>query len=235
MRGVDPDLFLAMETNAWWDGRLAGLRDRLPHGVRHVPHTHGFYGMHLFSRHELVEPRVEFPFDASTPMVSTGVRLPGGGTVFFQGLHPRPPLWSQPATLRDAQLLSAALDARASALPAVLAGDFNAVPWARVVRRAARIGGLLDPRVGRGLHPTFDATRGPLVSWPIDQVLHQGGFALLAFRVLPAFGSDHYPVLADLCLGQGAAAKQAAPALAAGDIEEARAAIAAARAVAGAR
>ncbi|WP_376742211.1 hypothetical protein [Pseudorhizobium tarimense] len=37
-----------------------------------------------------------------------------------------------------------------------MAGDFNAVPWERVTRRAMRIGDLLDPRIGRGALSTYD-------------------------------------------------------------------------------
>ena len=39
----------------------------------------------------------------------------------------------------------------------IVAGDFNAVPWERISWHAMRIGGLLDPRVGRGLYPTYNA------------------------------------------------------------------------------
>jgi hypothetical protein len=110
-----------------------------------------------------------------------------------------------------------------------VAGDLNAVPWEGVVRLAMRVGGLLDPRVGRGFYPTFDA-QSVLMSWPLDQILYQDAFGLPSFRRLPAFGSDHHPVLADLCHAPGVADRQAALPLEDDDLEEAREAIEEARA-----
>lgn len=232
VRAHRPDVILVMETDARWDRQLSALHADFPHRVQHIPPDDAHYGMHVLSRLELLDPQVRFHFDTVTPTIVTGIRLPGGQAVSFQGLHPRPPLaWSQPTTMRDAHLLVAALHARDTAAPGIVAGDFNAVPWARVTRRAMRIGGLLDPRVGRGLYPTFDA-QSVLMSWPLDQVLYQNRFGLMAFERLPAFGSDHYPVLADLCHRPDIADRQSPPPLADRDMAEARAAIEAARTMA---
>ncbi len=234
VRAADPDLFLAMETNAFWDRQLAGLHGQFPHRVQHIPEDATYFGMHLLSRLELLDPEVRFHFDVDTPSISTDVRLAGGEVVSFHGLHPRPPHWLQPSTMRDAHLLVAGLAAREASRPTVLAGDFNAVPWERVTRRAMRIGGLIDPRGGRGFYPTFHADR-PLIFWPLDQVIYQEEFALSGIEVLPEFGSDHYPILVSLCHLPAAAERQAAPALASGDLEEAQTSIEAARALARAR
>ncbi len=232
VRGADPDLFLAMETDEWWDAQLRVLADELPHRIQHIPQEREHYGIHLFSRLELIEPQIEFVFGQDTPAVFSTVRLRNGATVAFQGLHPEPPLfWSQPTTMRDARLLSAALRAREASDPVIMAGDFNAVPWERVTRRSMRIGELLDPRVGRGLYPTYDAN-SLLLSWPLDQVLYQEEFALLSFQRLEPFGSDHYPVLAELCHMPAAAERQSPPALAERDLEEAETSLEAARAAA---
>ncbi|HSP26598.1 MAG TPA: endonuclease/exonuclease/phosphatase family protein, partial [Saliniramus sp.] len=232
VRNVDPDLFLAMETDEWWDAQLRVLADELPHRIQHIPQEREHYGIHLFSRLELIEPEIEFVFGQDTPAVFSTVRLRDGATVAFQGLHPEPPLfWSQPTTMRDARLVSAALRAREAGDPVIMAGDFNAVPWERITRRSMRIGELLDPRVGRGLYPTYDA-KSLLISWPLDQILYQKEFALASFQRLEPFGSDHYPVLAELCHMPAAAERQSPPPLADGDLEEAQASLEAARAAA---
>jgi endonuclease/exonuclease/phosphatase (EEP) superfamily protein YafD len=229
VRSTNPDLFLVLETDQWWDERLAQLSNQFVHQVQHIPQGHAFYGMHLLSRYELIDPEVKFLFDNFTPSIFTGVRLPDGAAVSFYGLHPQPPQsWSQPTTMRDAHLLAGALQARETQTPSILAGDFNAVPWERVTRRAMRIGSLLDPRVGRGLYPTFNV-HSILLSWPLDQVLYQDEFALLEFERLPAFGSDHYPILAALCHLPAAADQQPAPVLEDGDIRGAQASMEAAR------
>lgn len=228
---ADPDLLLVLETDAWWDEHLAPLRDQFAEKLQYIPEEHAFYGMHLFSKLELVAPEFRLLFDADTPTIFTQLRLPEGEMAQFVGLHPRPPqAWSQPTTMRDAHLLASALEARASDEPTILAGDFNAVPWERVNRRAMRIGGLLDPRVGRGIYPTYDAN-SLFMSWPLDQVLFEDAFALGAFERLPSFGSDHYPIVVDLCHAPEASVLQAAPEMEASDLQEAETSIEAARAM----
>lgn len=230
---VAPDLLLVLETDAWWDEHLEPLRGDFAHEVQHVPEDRGAFGMHLLSKMELVDPEIRFLFGEFTPSIVTDIALPGGERVRLFGLHPRPPhAWGQPSTMRDGHLLAAALEARSAETPAILAGDFNAVPWERVNRRAMRIGRLLDPRVGRGLYPTFSANSA-LVSWPLDQILFQDGIALLGFRTLRSIGSDHYPVAASLCHAPEASAARSAPDASPDDLEEAEATIAAAREMGG--
>ena len=225
---AEPDILLVMETDAWWDERLSALRGRFQHEIQSIPDDHAFYGMHLFSTQELLSPEVRFFFGPDTPTVVTQLRLPGGQPIGFIGLHPQPPLaFSKPTTMRDAHILEAALLARESKFPMILAGDFNAVPWERVTRRAMRIGGLLDPRVGRGLFSTYD-TESLLISWPLDQILFQPQLTVQSFDKLPDFGSDHRAVLATLC--HQPAAEQKAPELNVDDLAKAAASIKAAQA-----
>ncbi|MGI1660957.1 endonuclease/exonuclease/phosphatase family protein [Palleronia sp. KMU-117] len=232
---VDPDLFVVLETDEAWDAALAEMNQRFPHRTQYIPEgdASGAFGMHLLSRHPLAATDTLLYFGNDTPTILADVALPGNATVQIVAVHPRPPLyWSQPTTMRDAHLLTAALASRDSDMPTIVAGDLNATPWERTVRRAMRIGGLLDPRVGRGIYPTYDV-KSWLMSWPLDQILFQDGIALVEWEVLPPFGSDHAPVLAGLCVDPGAAARQSAPTLEAGDFEEAELSIAAAREMSG--
>ncbi|SDY93032.1 Uncharacterized conserved protein YafD, endonuclease/exonuclease/phosphatase (EEP) superfamily [Citreimonas salinaria] len=221
VEAVNPDLLLILETDNWWDRSLQSLDDRFPEKVQFIPEGHGAFGMHVFSRLPLINPEFQFLFDGYTPMAVMGVKLRSGAVVQFVGVHPHPPLaWSQPTTLRDASLLQAALLAGSSPSATIVAGAFNSVPWEPVTRRAARIGRLLDPRIGRGIMPTFRVDSS-LISWPLDQILFQEEFGLLEFGVLPAFGSDHYPVTASLCHAPGRDGLAAAPEANPGDIAEA--------------
>lgn len=228
---TDPDLLLVMETDAWWDRQLATLHDSYVEVEQFIPEDHGAFGMHILSKLPLISPEFLFFFDSYTPTVVTDVELPAAQVVQFIGVHPHPPMgWSQPSTLRDASFLTAALIARSSDAPTIIAGDFNAVPWEPVTRRAARIGGLLDPRIGRGLYATFSA-ENVLMSWPLDQILYQDRFDLVDFAVLPDFGSDHLAVLADLCHVSQDRKTTATTELRHNDISEARTSIEAARAL----
>jgi endonuclease/exonuclease/phosphatase (EEP) superfamily protein YafD len=226
---ADPDILLLLETDEWWDEALQAIAGDYPEIVQHIPEDAKAFGMHLLSRLPLEETEVMFWFGAQTPTIRATAILPSGGRLDFFGLHPRPPLyWNQPTTLRDAYILRAALEAADASAPTILAGDFNAAPWERVNRRAMRLGGLLDPRVGRGIYPTYDA-QSRIMSWPLDQVLFQDELGLMRFARLPSIGSDHYPILAELCLDPDLAGRQSAPEIASGDRAEAETSIAAAR------
>ncbi len=112
----------------------------------------------------------------------------------------------------------AALRAREGSLPALVAGDLNAVPWEASIERLQRIAGFIDPREGPGGYSaTYDA-QSWWMSWPLDHVLHQSGLSVSSFEVLPDFGSDHYPILVTLC---NAPASVKPPQMRAGDIAEA--------------
>ena len=224
-----PNILLVMETDEWWDDRLSVLDEHFRYSIQSIPEDHAFYGMHLFSDLELISPEFKFLFNSHTPTALAKVRLPGGDEVGFIGLHPQPPLaWSQPTTMRDAHLHQAALLAREADVPTIIAGDFNAVPWERATRRAMRIGQLLDPRVGRGLFPTYD-TKSYLITWPLDQILFQPQFTLQHFDTLPDLGSDHRAVVATLCHAR--TTRNDAPRLLENDLAEANTSIEAARAI----
>lgn len=221
---ADPDLFLVVETDEWWDDRLSTLAPRFTAQVQQVTGTRAAFGMHLFSKYPIESSEITFPLDNRVPAVRAQVRLPDGSTATFHGLHPRPPTFFQSSEMRDAQLLIAGLDAAEAAGPVVLAGDLNAVPWERTFRRMMRLGGLLDPRVGRGYFATYDA-RTPVLYWPIDHVLFSDELGLLGFQRLEAFDSDHWPVLADLCHRPELSERQSPPAVEDGDAEEAETSI----------
>ena len=194
--GHEPDVFLALETDAWWDAQLAVLDAQMPYKAQRI--TGGFFGMHLFSRLPLSKTEVLFPVEQDTPAILTDVELPSGTSVHFIGLHPRPPHPGQSSTGRDAQLMWAALRAREASLPALIAGDLNAVPWETSIERLQRIGSFVDPRETFGYKATYDA-HSWWMSWPLDQILHQSGLSGHSFSVLPEFGSDHYPIKVEMC------------------------------------
>ncbi|MEF2551866.1 endonuclease/exonuclease/phosphatase family protein [Aurantimonas sp. A2-1-M11] len=225
---ADPDILLALETDQWWDKQLAALDDRYQASVESVPKAAEYFGLHLFSKFPLDESAIEFWFGEDTPAVSAEVKLPTG-TFRFVGIHPRPPQsFEQPTTLRDGTLAHVALEAAETVFPIVVAGDFNAVSWERTYRRMMRVGGLLDPTVGRGFFATYDATN-PIMAWPLDHILFQAGIGLRDFETLPFIDSDHYPVMAKLCLNPEMASRQSAPTERADDREELRQAVQSAR------
>lgn len=67
--------------------------------------------------------------------------------------------------------------------------------------------GLLDPRVGRRLCSTFDAT-SLLLRWPLDHAFLSTHFKLVRMEKGPAWGSDHFPFFITLSLAINAETTQ---------------------------
>lgn len=198
IREADPDLVLAVETDDAWARALEPLSADYPYAVRHP--RDNYYGLMLFSRLPLVEPRVEFLVQDDIPSVHTAFDLPGGERVYLHGIHPRPPepIRDQDSTPRDAELvLVGRAIADAGSRPTVVAGDLNDVAWSPTTELFLRLSGLLDPRMGRGFYNSFNA-KNPLFRYPLDHVFHSNHFRLVELRRLPAVGSDHFPMLVEL-------------------------------------
>jgi endonuclease/exonuclease/phosphatase (EEP) superfamily protein YafD len=215
VRARRPDILLAMETDAWWDERLAVLEADMPHTVERI--TGSYFGMHLFSRLPMADARAKAPVEQDAPAISVDVQLPAAGDIRLIGVHPRPPTPGQSSTGRDGQLMWAALEARRGERPVVVAGDFNAVPWERTVERMQRVGRLVDPRETHGFLATYDA-QSAWMKWPLDQVLAAQTLDVMRIERLPGIGSDHYPILASICRRNG---PQAPPPLRNDDLVEA--------------
>jgi endonuclease/exonuclease/phosphatase (EEP) superfamily protein YafD len=222
VRQAEPDIAWFQETDDWWVKELSALTDHMPHHIGHAQPN--YFGVDLYSRLPLVDPQIMHLTRAADPSVFTGMRLPLGQVVKLYALHPRPPQQGQSTATRDGQLMATALAARDDTEPHVVAGDMNSVPWEEVIHRTQRVGRFLGPRIGRGLYITWDAGN-PVMRWPLDQILPGPDFTLLSLRVLPAFGSDHLPYLAELCLDPSAAPRQPPPALQQDDIGAAQAAV----------
>lgn len=192
---TEPDLFLAVETDAYWTGALAPLQRELPHVVaapRDSP-----WGLTLYSRLPLASPEVRYVVEDYVPSIKTGVALRSGETVSFYGLHPKPPLMHGTAP-GESEVERVGREIGASGRPAVLAGDLNDVPWGYALNNMLEASNMVDPRVGLGIDSTYQ-TGIPLMRWPLDHIFFTPHFALQRFDPLGDVGSDHLPLLADLC------------------------------------
>lgn len=221
IRDADPDVILAVETDAAWATALRPLRETYPHGVDHP--RDNWYGMMLFSRLELEDCRIEFLVQDDVPSVFTRVRLPDGPGVCLRGIHPRPPepVRDQDSTPRDAELVVVGRRIQeAPDQPTVVAGDLNDVAWSHTSQLFTRIAGLLDPRRGRGFYNSYNANN-PFLRYPLDHVFHSRHFRLVALERLPHIGSDHFPMLVELSYEPDAPAEQPGPELRDGDPQEA--------------
>ncbi len=237
IRDTDPDVVLLSETTQWWLEQLDGLEDDYPYTLFQPQENN--YGLLLYSRLELEDPEIRFLIDAEVPSIRTRVRLRSRTMVTLYGVHPRPPGVRPPgeendsgieadredSDTRDAELLSVANEIRELGdVPAIVGGDLNNVAWSYTTHLFKRIGGLLDPRVGRGVIGTFSA-RSRILRVPLDHVFASQHFFLVELRRLPNIGSDHFPLLVILDYDPGASAAHEEPQPDAGNEQDAEEAI----------
>ncbi len=204
---VRPDLLLLMETDKRWAAALAPQLARYPNRLeRPLGNT---YGMILATRLPMRDANIETIAEKNTP--SMHAELTAGDPFRLIALHPRPPLPGQDTEARDAEIAIAARRAARTRLPVLAIGDFNDVAWSHTSQLFKRVGGYLDPRIGRGTFATFPA-RTPLLGWPLDHLFVTPEFAVRNLAVLEDVGSDHLPVHARLCLtGRPADSKRPEP------------------------
>lgn len=207
VRQEDPDILVTLETDAWWEEQLAELEQHYPSRMR-CPLSN-LYGMHLYSRLPLSDSQICFLVEKDRPSMHALVTLRSGQKIALHCLHPSPPSPTEndASTERDAELLIVGKRVARSRLPVVVTGDMNDVAWSATTRLFRKISGLLDPRIGRGMFNTFHAKHF-LVRWPLDHLFHSCHFTLTRMKRLPAFGSDHFPIMVELAFEPGTGAQQ---------------------------
>lgn len=204
---LEPDLVVLAEPDAWWEDEFRSIERAYPHVMRYAkPDT---YGLLLYSRHPLGDPRTEFLVEPDLPSFHAHIEL-GGRRVLLHFLHPKPPApgESTSTTDRDGEILIVGRRVHDEPdEPTVVAGDLNDVAWSDTTRLFQKTSGLLDPRRGRGMFSTFHAGY-PFLRWPLDHVFHSEHFTLARMMRLPNVGSDHFPIFVELELTPGADAVQ---------------------------
>lgn len=197
----DPDVVLAMEVNQWWVNQLEVLEQEYPNIVGHP--LDNAYGMSLYSKLLLKSMDIEFLKHPDVPSFHAVMTLPSGQNFFFHGIHPVAPVPSSkyPDNLgeKEVALAKVGMMVAQEELPSIVAGDFNDVSWSRTTRFFEDQGNLKNVRLGRGLYNSFNA-QSLIMRWPLDHFFVTTEFRLKELKRLPGFGSDHFPVLAELVL-----------------------------------
>ena len=207
IREFEPDVFVTLETDSWWQERLDMLEDDYPFAIK-CP-LDNLYGMHVYSKLPLEDCAIQFLVEDDIPSMHAMGVLPSGRKVRMHFLHPAPPSPTEheESTERDAELLVVARSVVDLDTPVIVAGDLNDVAWSTTTRLFRKISGLLDPRIGRGMYNTFHADHW-FLRWPLDHLFHSKHFTLSSIRRLPHFGSDHFPVLVELMYDRASGAEQ---------------------------
>ncbi|MBC7390684.1 MAG: endonuclease/exonuclease/phosphatase family protein [Opitutaceae bacterium] len=191
-----PDVLIVTEPDIWWKNELEELKQEYPNILeRPLDNT---YGLLLYSRFPIKNTEINFLVTDDIPSFFTAVVLPSGLEIDLHCLHPKPPMPGIETYERDTEILLIGKRVKKSGKPSIVVGDLNDVAWSYTSSLFQRYSGLLDPRQGRGLFNTYNVFI-PLLRYPLDHFFYSHHFGLIKLERLDSVGSDHYPMMVEIC------------------------------------
>jgi endonuclease/exonuclease/phosphatase (EEP) superfamily protein YafD len=209
LRAMAPDILMVAENWRDWGPHLEALAEDFP--GRAPADWRTADRPTLFSKFPILDSETVRPFDGvvagSDPLLARAawafgyeravLDLGDGARVTVVGVHAPYPLGAGVAALRHRYLAQLAAALAAVEGPLILLGDLNATPWSPDYRDLVASAGLVSASGGH-------IATWPVWSWilrvPIDHILVRGGLTVLDAQRGPDLGSDHFPVVASLCL-----------------------------------
>ena len=193
----DPDIVLAMETDAWWQSQIETIKDRYPH--RKAVINDLTYGMMLYSKFPLSDVEVLYFNNKNVPSIHGTLRI-GGRNVRFHAMHPVPPTRFEELPDNAGQQ-EVAMEKLGEMLadeprPQLIFGDFNDVAWSNTTEMLEVNAELSDVRRGRWFYNTFNADSW-WRRWPLDHIYVSDEFGLIELERTADINSDHFPIYAE--------------------------------------
>ncbi len=188
-----PDIVLAMESNAEWERAMQILEEDYPYTKKVA--LENTYGMHLYSKLKMTDVQTHYFVADDVPSIEATIETNDGHRFIFFGVHPPPPSPTEEenAKERDGDLLSVAKKVRKARLPVLVTGDFNNVAWAKSSLLFKKTSELIDARIGRGILATFHAKYW-FFRVPLDLLFHSPDIFIDHLTIYPSIGSDHFPM-----------------------------------------
>lgn len=208
IRELDADIMIFTEANhRWKDAIVKNLSSEYAYKLE-MP-LENTYGILMYSKFELIEPEIKFLVTDTIPSIDSKFRLPSGDIVQLLAVHPTPPMPQENilSTDRDAELMLASRLARESAIPVIVIGDFNDIPWSSTTTLFQSTSELLDIRVGRGFYNTYNSKKY-LLRWPLDHIYVSPEFRLNTMKSCESIDSDHFPYYVELSYEPEGASEQ---------------------------
>jgi endonuclease/exonuclease/phosphatase (EEP) superfamily protein YafD len=194
--GSDADLLVLSELTPAWVRELQSVTSRYPFWMS--LDQRGPWGLGVFSRYPLRDPRSTSLGVAGSVNVRALVELPGGA-VDLVAVHLSSPTTPERAAMRNrqlaelARLLGPAPADGAAGPPRMLIGDMNLTPFSPYFSELLARTGLRDARRPAGLLGTWPTWLPPL-QITIDQCLVDAALGVAGVTRGPVVGSDHYPL-----------------------------------------
>jgi endonuclease/exonuclease/phosphatase (EEP) superfamily protein YafD len=205
IRRERPDVVGLVEVTPEWLGGLdlEGVRAEFPYR-RELPI--GARGIALWLRQRpraLAVPEVFS--DDGNPVLSATIDLDGRPLRLWL-VHPPNPLFLPPSSNRDLSALGAAVGRAGGSQ--VVVGDLNRAEFSPFYDDFVRLSGLRDSRYGFGPQPSWPSDYPLRIA--IDHAFVSGDLTVTSRRLGPHIGSDHLPLIVDVCWASKAATNSSA-------------------------
>lgn len=190
IKRLNPHIFITMESDQKWDEAISKALPNYTYTSK--VSLSNFYGMHLYSKHPLNSTQIHYLVEDDVPSIHTVVTYLGH-KIQLIAIHPSPPSPTENETSkeRDAELMIVGKLCRQSDLSTIVCGDLNDVAWSRTSQLFMKMTGFLDPRIGKGLYPTFHASYW-LLRFPLDHLFYSKDLNVPVLQRLRRFDSDHF-------------------------------------------
>jgi len=183
------DIIVLQEYTYEWHKRLKSLERVFPHVIAEP--RDGFFGIALFSRVPLEEPRIlQFP-ETNIPFIQTRARI-AGQDIIVLGIHLDWPLFPSTFDARNRQIQYLVSRLRQRDAEVLVCGDWNLSPWSGQYREVLEIlpnGG----DIGTRMKPTWPSVLG-WAGIPIDYCLMSEKLSVVRKEVVNLTVSDHRAV-----------------------------------------
>ena len=199
LQNINADIILLMEVSPVHIRELKSIINKFPYNIMYTSIGTHDLGMALLSEFPILDHDIKILSKAGNARIEATLAI-NNRKVIFYGTHSQNPALTLDFAERNQQFLKLAHQIRATSMPVIVAGDFNATPFSPIFRELLRITGLKDSREGFGWQPSWP-TYLPLLWLPIDHILVSPEINVLHRATGTSIGSDHYPVVAALSLG----------------------------------
>jgi endonuclease/exonuclease/phosphatase (EEP) superfamily protein YafD len=196
IRREQPDVIGLVELTPEWVAGLQGIRSRYPYGV---DDPSGTKGLALWFREPPTAIDVPArPLPGAAPFLHAEFRFAGRSRHLWL-LHPTMPF------VRRGRPELPALAAGIGRLRGsrIVIGDLNTTEGSPHFGDFLRATGLRDSRLGFGRQPSWPANLPYRIA--LEHALLSDDLAVVARRLGPSIGSDHFPLIVDLAAAAGAA------------------------------
>lgn len=189
----NPDIIALNEVNQSWIDNLK-LSEEYKYSVEEIREDN--FGIALYSRIELKNPRTEYFGDAGLPSAAAEFYA-GDNEVSILATHPLPPVGRSGVEFRNNQFDSIVRNRNSFKESMILLGDLNTTSWSYGFQNLVKGMDLYDSRRGYGIDFSWPTTM-PVLSVPIDHCLVSKDIEVLKREIGPDLGSDHRPVYVEL-------------------------------------